>query len=604
MNNGPGQTDKMGYDGFVWFFGQVEDRNDPLKLGRVRVRDFLIHTNDVSLIPTDSLPWAIPITDFTNGAVAGVGQSPTGIQTGAHVFGFYRDGKAAQEPVILGTYVGNPGYRRDPNTNDVLDTRHDVPALARHKDQNDNVLENVSTFINAKDNGRSVDVPTANPSVLDQQEQGADGNYTGTGTGGWSEPKSNYNAQYPANKVLYSEQGHVIEVDDTPESERIMFYHNTGTFWEIHPTGDRVTRVIGDDYEIVVKDKNVNVKGDVNLTIDGNCTTYVKGNWDVQVNGNKTELIYGKHTTTVMGDSSYHTYSNRTEKAQGNRNQQVFGSSTETVHGAVTESYRAGQTTGIKGTLDIDATTEVDMRGGVIHLNKAGVGSVASPVAPLEPLNAPTPATDAAVEAVRVRYDLSSLYIDSTRAQDILAGVQEYTAIGQNPSTVEGLEYGDGGAGGTSPSTQAASPQQTRANSSSPFPASTYDANLLEFLDHVDNRVSPTLLSILQEGARRLDKRFKITSGYRDPEYNASVGGARRSMHTRGLATDILMQGSGISNREEFVRVMAELGIQGFGFYNSFIHVDIGGKRYWGSNGSRSSTPSWAVSQLRSLGWA
>ena len=28
----------MGMDGFIWFTGVVEDRNDPSKLGRVRVR--------------------------------------------------------------------------------------------------------------------------------------------------------------------------------------------------------------------------------------------------------------------------------------------------------------------------------------------------------------------------------------------------------------------------------------------------------------------------------------------------------------------------------------------------------------------------------------
>ena len=28
----------MGMDGFIWFTGVVEDRNDPSQLGRVRVR--------------------------------------------------------------------------------------------------------------------------------------------------------------------------------------------------------------------------------------------------------------------------------------------------------------------------------------------------------------------------------------------------------------------------------------------------------------------------------------------------------------------------------------------------------------------------------------
>ena len=36
----------MGLDGFVWFTGVVEDRNDPAKLGRVRVRCLGFHTED------------------------------------------------------------------------------------------------------------------------------------------------------------------------------------------------------------------------------------------------------------------------------------------------------------------------------------------------------------------------------------------------------------------------------------------------------------------------------------------------------------------------------------------------------------------------------
>ena len=40
------QSNFMGQDGFSWFVGVVEDRNDPLKLGRVRVRCLGYHTSD------------------------------------------------------------------------------------------------------------------------------------------------------------------------------------------------------------------------------------------------------------------------------------------------------------------------------------------------------------------------------------------------------------------------------------------------------------------------------------------------------------------------------------------------------------------------------
>ena len=48
----------IGQDGFVWFTGVVEDRQDPDKLGRVRVRCVGYHTDNKIKIPTADLPWA------------------------------------------------------------------------------------------------------------------------------------------------------------------------------------------------------------------------------------------------------------------------------------------------------------------------------------------------------------------------------------------------------------------------------------------------------------------------------------------------------------------------------------------------------------------
>ena len=44
----------MGLDGFIWFIGVVEDRNDPSKLGRVKVRCLGFHTEDKNDIPTQT----------------------------------------------------------------------------------------------------------------------------------------------------------------------------------------------------------------------------------------------------------------------------------------------------------------------------------------------------------------------------------------------------------------------------------------------------------------------------------------------------------------------------------------------------------------------
>lgn len=87
-----------------FWVGTVEDRNDPLQLGRVRVRIHGHYVDDKTLIPTDTLPWAVAIQPTTTAAVSGVGQSPTGIMEGTLVLGFWLDGRDKQMPAVLGTF--------------------------------------------------------------------------------------------------------------------------------------------------------------------------------------------------------------------------------------------------------------------------------------------------------------------------------------------------------------------------------------------------------------------------------------------------------------------------------------------------------------------
>lgn len=98
----------FGSNELVWWTGVVEDRDDPEKLGRCRVRIFGYHTNDVSLLPTSDLPWALPMQPITSAATSGVGAAPVGIVTGTWVVGWFMDGDEAQRPLIIGTLAGKP----------------------------------------------------------------------------------------------------------------------------------------------------------------------------------------------------------------------------------------------------------------------------------------------------------------------------------------------------------------------------------------------------------------------------------------------------------------------------------------------------------------
>ena len=91
----------MGKDGFVWFVGVVEDRNDPKKVGRVRVRCLGYHTKDKVKLPTDDLPWAHVMNPITSATVSGVGQTPLGVVEG-HGLGFLQMARQHNN-MIMGT---------------------------------------------------------------------------------------------------------------------------------------------------------------------------------------------------------------------------------------------------------------------------------------------------------------------------------------------------------------------------------------------------------------------------------------------------------------------------------------------------------------------
>jgi len=83
------------YDEFYWFIGMVEDTfDDPLKLGRIRVRAFGYHPSS-EVLATPDLPLS---------PVLGGGTQP--IQNGQMVLGFFMDGSLIQQPFVLGVING------------------------------------------------------------------------------------------------------------------------------------------------------------------------------------------------------------------------------------------------------------------------------------------------------------------------------------------------------------------------------------------------------------------------------------------------------------------------------------------------------------------
>lgn len=88
---------------FKPFFGEIENLDDPLKIGRVQVRVAGVHSSAIS---TGDLPWFSAIVSNSAG-LSGVGHSPTGYVIGSTVFGFFVDPEL-QKGIVIGSLTGIP----------------------------------------------------------------------------------------------------------------------------------------------------------------------------------------------------------------------------------------------------------------------------------------------------------------------------------------------------------------------------------------------------------------------------------------------------------------------------------------------------------------
>lgn len=137
----------------------------------------------------------------------------------------------------------------------------------------------------------------------------------------WIEPESAANTEYqpvyPYNNVTQTKGGHSFEMDDTPTRERIRLQHGKGTFFEMHPNGDQVTKILGDGYTIILGDHNIAIgvddglnKKKLNITIYGDVNMHVTGNKVEQVDGNVEQYIKGNYTQTVEGLHTVSSFGN------------------------------------------------------------------------------------------------------------------------------------------------------------------------------------------------------------------------------------------------------------------------------------------------------
>jgi hypothetical protein len=80
----------------------------------------------------------------------------------------------------------------------------------------------------------------------------------------------------------------------------------------MHSNGDETHKIVGDGYEIIAKNKYVNIKGLCNITIEGDSIVHIKGNKTELIDGDCTQVVKGSYTQVVSKQNSVYSLGNMT----------------------------------------------------------------------------------------------------------------------------------------------------------------------------------------------------------------------------------------------------------------------------------------------------
>ena len=371
----------LGIDNLKFFVGVVEDRNDPSKLGRLRVRCLGIHTSDKNKMATADLPWASVSLPVTSSGISGIGQSPSFIVEGSWVWGYFRDGSfLMQELVVVGTLPGRPSELGDPNkgfydpnrrSTDEDEDDYDISVYPRNIAEPDtnrlavNDTTKEHTSLTARKSARITGIPTADFDAVGN-------NITASDTDTWNQPEIAYAAVYPYNHVFESESGHIKEYDDSfvidENGVRTNYYriheiHTSGTGYEITNNGDKIDIITNDHYTLTSNNNKAYIQGDSDITIDGRHKVYINksgqanNNYDIQIGPGANVNIQvdngNLNVVTKTGQFNFDVGADFNVNVGGNYNLTVLGNKVETIEGNHTQ----------------DTTGAVTIKGSTIDLN-------------------------------------------------------------------------------------------------------------------------------------------------------------------------------------------------------------------------------------------
>lgn len=214
----------------MFYYGIIEDNQDPEKRGRVKVRIFNLHIYDKNVLPTEDLPWSYiskPTTEsnFSNSSFSIPEQ-------GTMVMGIFMDSNY-QKFIITGvipvSYEELPDFTKGFTDKDGLNPN----------EENKNDLPDFETE--------------------ETQEKDFD-----------TEPDFDFTSTYPKKRFLYrDDNGNKFYIDKTEGNNVLRIQHFSGTEIQIMNDGSIVLKAKGDLYMSSLGKVNVNSSGDTKVLSEG-----------------------------------------------------------------------------------------------------------------------------------------------------------------------------------------------------------------------------------------------------------------------------------------------------------------------------------------------
>jgi hypothetical protein len=179
-------------------------------------------------------------------------------------------------------------------------------------------------------------------------------------------------SQYPKNNVKKTITGHIVEIDDTPGNERMLYRHRTGSGIEMRADGTVIISSVDNTVRVTGGDEKVIVEGDGEISYNGNLTLNVTGDFDLKVGGN--------FNVVTSGDKYEETRGGRKDLIEKNFEQTIKKNRAEYTLGVRTETTLGDRNTITKGLLRNYVEGNIEqLSGGELIMTAESVASISSP---------------------------------------------------------------------------------------------------------------------------------------------------------------------------------------------------------------------------------